>query len=75
MNIETLAKELAGLRYETGYRFENGEPFRKRLSEQDVRGILSALRERGFSVSHDGPPHMESPALFGAERPEPESAH
>lgn len=75
MDIGKLAKELAQLRYETGYRFENGESFQKSLSQQDVHGLLLALRDRGLQLSHDAAPHVESPAIFGTGHSEPESTH
>lgn len=67
VDIGKLARELADLGYESGYRFENGMPYSERLSEEGVRAVLSRLQERGYAIVQDHPPEMESPALFGAE--------
>jgi hypothetical protein len=75
MDIDELAKGLSELRYETAYRFENGESFRTMLNEQDLLGIFSALRERGFRLTRDTQQHVEAPPIFGAECKEPESTY
>jgi hypothetical protein len=75
MDVEKLAKELAGLCYQTGYTFQNGQPFSERLSEGDVLGLLRALRDRGYMVSRDEPAHVESPQLSDVEQHEPEPTH
>ncbi len=72
MDVDKLARELAGLCYQTDYRFQNGQPFSERLSEGDVRGLLRALRDRGYTVSRDEPPHVESPLLSDIEEREHE---
>jgi hypothetical protein len=42
--------ELAELRYETGYVFENGTVFYERLGEERALGILSARDARGYRI-------------------------
>jgi hypothetical protein len=46
LDVEKLARELANVRYETEYRFENGMPFCEQLSEAGVRAVLNALQGR-----------------------------
>ena len=48
MDINALARELAGLQVESGYIFENGAPFCQPLTEEQAKGLLRALRDRGF---------------------------
>ena len=67
MDIAKLAKDIGSLRYETEYRFEFGAPCYQTLGEGDVRGILTALRDRGFTISLDDDPHVDSPPICGAE--------
>ena len=67
MDIGKLARELADLGYDSGYRFENGMPFCERLTEEGVRAVLGRLQERGYEVIRESPPKVESPALFGAD--------
>lgn len=74
MDVANLAKELADLQYETGYRFENGQAFRARLSEAEAAGLLAALRQRGYAVVRDTPPHVDSPRLYAGGRLEHEQA-
>jgi hypothetical protein len=66
MDIEQLASKLANLEWDTGYRFENGMPFCKRLSEQDVWYLLKALQHFGYTVVQDSP-HVRSPSIVQAE--------
>jgi hypothetical protein len=73
MDIEKLAEELAGLQYDTLYRFENGTAFHSRLSRGDAFGLLLALRQRGYAVVREAPPHVESPTLCDGARVEEES--
>ena len=72
MDVERLAKELSPLRYQTGHRFKNEEPFWERLNEDDLRGLLNALRDRGYSVSADSP-HVKSPSMYSPGYGEDES--
>ena len=65
MDVERLAKELSPLRYQTGHRFRNEEPFWERLNEDDLRGLLKALRDRGYNVSADSP-HMKTSSMYRA---------
>jgi hypothetical protein len=67
LDVEKLARELANLRYDTGYRFENGMPFCERLGEAGVRAVLNALQERGHTIAQDTPPQVESPSLYDEE--------
>jgi hypothetical protein len=53
MNDESLAGELAGLRYEDGYVFENGTPYREKLSKGAAYGLITALRARGYAIVSD----------------------
>jgi hypothetical protein len=68
LDVEKLARELANLRYDTGYRFENGMPFCEQLSEAGVRAVLNALQGRGHTAAQDVPPQVESPSLYDEER-------
>jgi hypothetical protein len=68
LDVEKLARELANLRYETEYRFENGMPFCGQLSEAGVRAVLNALQGRGHTVAQDVPPQVESPSIYDEER-------
>jgi hypothetical protein len=68
LDVEKLARELANLRYETEYRFENGMPFCERLSEAGVRAVLNALQGRGHAAVQDVPPQVESPSIYEAGR-------
>jgi hypothetical protein len=56
LDVEKLARELANVRYETEYRFENGMPFCEQLSEAGVRAVLNALQGRSHAVAQDVPP-------------------
>ena len=67
MDTAKLAKDIGTLRYETEYRFESGAPCHQTLREGDIRGILVALRDRGFMISHQDQAHVELPAIFAAE--------
>ena len=63
MDINALARELAGLQVNSGYIFENGTPFRQPLTEEQAKGLLRALRDRGFIMSHrevESPPIQEA---------------
>jgi hypothetical protein len=68
LDVEKLARELANLRYDTGYRFENGMPFCEQLSEAGVRAVLNALQGRGHAAAQDGPPQVESPSIYDETR-------
>src|ERR1700729_598338 len=61
MDIARLAKDIGNLRYEAEYRFESGAPYYQTLREGDVRGILIALRDRGYTISRENEAHVESP--------------
>jgi hypothetical protein len=63
MDTTKLAKDIGNLRYETEYRFESGAPCYQTLREGDIRGILVALRDRGFTISRQNQAHVESPPL------------
>jgi hypothetical protein len=67
MDIAKLAKDIGTLRYETEYRFESGMPCYQTLREGDVRGILIALQDRGFTISRENEVHVESPPIYAAE--------
>jgi hypothetical protein len=67
MDVAKLAKDIGNLRYETEYRFESGTPYYQTLREGDLRGILIALRDRGFTISHDNEGHVESPSISAAD--------
>ena len=62
-----LAKEIGDLQYETEYRFESGMQCFQTLREGDLRGILSALRDRGFAISRENTTHVASPSICTAE--------
>ena len=72
MDVERLAKELSPLRYQTGHRFRNEEPFWERLNEDDLRGLLKALRDRGYIVSPDSS-HVRAPSMYSPDYREDES--
>jgi hypothetical protein len=63
MDITKLAKDIGNLQYETEYRFESGASCYQTLREGDVRGILTALRDRGFTISRTGESHVDSPSI------------
>lgn len=67
MDVAKLAKDIGNLRYEAEYRFESGTPYYQTLREGDLRGILIALRDRGFTISHDNEGHVESPSISAAD--------
>jgi hypothetical protein len=67
MDIAKLANEISNLRYETEYRFESGTSCYQTLREGDIRGILIALRERGFTVARENEAHVESPPICAAQ--------
>lgn len=69
MDITKLAKDIGTLRYETEYRFKSGAPCHQTLREGDIRGILIALRDRGFKIwrSSENEAHVESPPISAAE--------
>ncbi|HSZ67964.1 MAG TPA: hypothetical protein VK825_17285 [Xanthobacteraceae bacterium] len=73
MDIAKLAKDIGNLRYETEYRFESGTPCYQTLREGNVRGILIALRDRGFTISQENEAHVESPPIYAAEDSEQET--
>ena len=73
MDIEKLARKLSDLRYDTGYRFENGSVFHKRLSRIDLCAVLTELQERGYTILHNTP-HVESPLIYGPQHPENQQA-
>jgi hypothetical protein len=58
MHIEYLLREerkmnrhhLAELRLQTGYIFENGSPFYKKLGEERAAALLRALRAEGYRI-------------------------
>jgi len=63
MDIDALARELAGLQVDSGYTFENGTPLYQALSAGRTEALLCALRDRGFIVSHrevESPPIQEA---------------
>lgn len=59
MDIAKLVKDIGDLRYEAEYRFEFGAPYYQTLREGELRGILIALRDRGFTISRDNEAHVE----------------
>ncbi|MGA7429778.1 MAG: hypothetical protein WBQ24_00330 [Xanthobacteraceae bacterium] len=67
MDIAKLVKDIGDLRYEAEYRFESGAPYYQTLREGELRGILIALRDRGFTISRDNEAHVESPSISAAE--------
>lgn len=60
MNIKGLARELAVLRINTGYRFENGAAFYEALDAERVEALLKALLDRGYVLAH---PEVDSPSI------------
>jgi hypothetical protein len=52
MDIKALARELADLRFSTGYAFENGTPFDEALDADRAEALLTAMLDRGYIVSH-----------------------
>jgi hypothetical protein len=74
MDIAKLAKEIGNLQYETEYRFESGMQCLQTLREGDLRGILNALRDRGFIISRENEARVESPSICTAEHSEQETA-
>jgi len=74
MDTAKLAKDIGKLRYETEYRFESGAPCYQTLREGDIRGILAALRERGFIISRQNQAYIESPPICAAEESERQTA-
>ena len=73
MDITKLAKDIGTLRYETEYRFESGASCFQTLREGDIRGILAALRDRGFTLSRENEAHVVSPPIVAAEHGEQET--
>ena len=67
MDIAKLVKDIGDLRYEAEYRFKSGAPYYQTLREGELRGILIALRDRGFTISRDNEAHVESPSISAAE--------
>jgi hypothetical protein len=67
MDIAKLVKDIGDLRYEAEYRFESGAPYYQTLREGELRGILIALRDRGFTISRENEAHVESPSISAAE--------
>jgi hypothetical protein len=67
MDTAKLANDIGTLRYETEYRFESGAPCLQTLREGDLRGILIALRDRGFTISRQNQAHVESPPICAVE--------
>lgn len=74
MDIAKLAKEIGDLRYETEYRFESGMQCFQTMREGDLRGILSALRDRGFAISRDNETRVESPSICAVDESEQQPA-
>jgi hypothetical protein len=74
MDIAKLAKDIGNLRYETEYRFESGASCFQTLREGDVRGMLIALRDRGYTVSRASEAHVESPPIVAAEESQQQTA-
>jgi hypothetical protein len=74
MDTAKLAKDIGKLQYETEYRFESGAACYQTLHEGDIRGILAALRERGFTISRQNEAHIESPPICAAEESERQTA-
>ena len=72
MDITKLAKDIGTLRYQTEYRFESGAPCHQTLREGDLRGILIALRDRGFTISRsrENEARVESPPICAVEEGE-----
>ena len=63
MDINALARELAGLPIASGYTFEDGTPFYQPLTAEQAKGLLRALYDHGYVVSHrevESPPIQES---------------
>jgi len=44
-------RELAELRYETGYVFENGTVFYETLGDERAAGLLKALQVNGYRIA------------------------
>jgi hypothetical protein len=63
MDINALARELAGLQVDSGYVFENRTRFCQPLTEEQAKGVLRALRDRGFVMSDR---EVESPPIQAA---------
>jgi hypothetical protein len=47
-------RELAELRYETGYVFENGTVFYETLGDERAAGLLKALQVNGYRIARSG---------------------
>jgi hypothetical protein len=60
MDIKKLARELADLRFESGYTFDNGTPFRETLGPDRAEGLLKALQAHGYVVMATT---VESPSI------------
>ena len=74
MDIAKLAKDIGTLQYETDYRFEFGAPCYQALREADIRGILIALRDRGFTIARDNEAHVASPPICAEESHDQQTA-
>lgn len=63
MDIKALARELAALRFDTGYTFENGKPFCEALDAKRAEALLNALLELGYVLT----PRVQSPSISDGE--------
>lgn len=72
MDIGRLARELADVRFDTGYRFENGQPHRESIGLERAEALLAALDKLGYEVSR---PCIDAPSICGPAEGEHEISH
>jgi hypothetical protein len=53
MDIQKLAEQLAGLRFQSGHAFDNGTPFYETLSKESAEGLLRALQSKGYVLGRE----------------------
>ena len=67
MDIPALVSEIADLKFENGYVFENGAPFYETLGPERAEGLLKALQAHGYRIVRDFHPHVGSPSIVKME--------
>jgi hypothetical protein len=72
MDIKALASELADLRIDTGYIFENGAPFYEALKAERAEALLKALLERGYVLCHL---QVDSPSIYESDDHQHDPVH
>ena len=60
MDIQKLAEQLAGLRFQSGHAFDNGTPFYETLSKESAEGLLRALQSKGYVLGRE---NFASPSI------------